>query len=261
MTRSLVHLGPVNADRLSQRDALQRVRDLVHAGQGGIVVTPNVDHIVLATKLPRLREAYRRAALSLADGQPLLWMARLLGRPLPEKISGSDFITPLMAQAAVANWGVFLVGAREEVSRAAAARLEAEYPGLRVVGRETAVWNGHHAPEVVDAIRRSGARIVIVALGCPKQEMWMLQHASMVAPAVCFGLGGTLDFLAGEVPRAPRWMSRSGLEWVYRLAQDPKRLAYRYLVRDLQIIPLFARMLFQNLTARLRGPRVRPVST
>jgi N-acetylglucosaminyldiphosphoundecaprenol N-acetyl-beta-D-mannosaminyltransferase len=260
MTRSLVHFGPVVADRLTQQDALQRVRALVEAGSGGIVVTPNVDHIVQAHALPRLQEAYRRAALSLADGQPLLWMARLLRRPLPEKVSGSDFIHPLMALAAAEGWGVFLVGAREATSQAAAARLEAEHPGLRVVGRDTTMWNGLHAPAVVGAIQASGARIVIVALGCPKQELWMLQHAALAAPAVCFGLGGTLDFLAGDVPRAPRWMSRAGLEWTYRLAQDPRRLAHRYLVRDLQIVPLFARMLWRQLLHRPRTVRARPVS-
>jgi N-acetylglucosaminyldiphosphoundecaprenol N-acetyl-beta-D-mannosaminyltransferase len=249
------------ADRLTQRDALARVQALVQAGQGGIVVTPNVDHIVLSQGHPRLREAYRRAALSLADGQPLLWMARLLGRPLPEKISGSDFVTPLMALAAQESWGVFLIGASEDVSQTAAAALVAAHPRLRIVGRDTSIWRGVHSPEVVDAIRTSGARIVVVALGCPKQEMWMLQHAAMVAPAVAFGLGGTLDFLAGAVPRAPRWMSRAGLEWVYRLAQDPRRLMHRYLVRDVQIVPLFAGMFLRDLLTRLRPSRIRPVST
>jgi N-acetylglucosaminyldiphosphoundecaprenol N-acetyl-beta-D-mannosaminyltransferase len=253
MTRKLVPLGPLAVDRITTSRALARIDGLIRHGRGGFVVTPNVDHIVLANQLPRLREAYKKASLSLADGQPLLWMSRALGRPIPEKISGSDFIYTLAAHAVARDYGVFLYGASEAVSAKAAEVLTERFPGLRIVGRDTTAWPNAHPERVVQKIKDSGAQIVIVALGCPKQEAWMLQHSSDIRPAMAFGLGGSLDFVAGKVKRAPRWMSRSGLEWSYRLAREPRRMAHRYLVRDRKIVPLFLGM----LATRLRGPRRR----
>lgn len=251
-----VTIGPLRVDRVTRQDALDRIDDLVRGGHGGYVVTPNVDHIVLARRIPELREAYRRAALSLADGQPVLWMARGLGSPLPEKVSGSDLIDPLMGRAARQGWGVFLFGANPAVSAAARARLLERHPSLRIVGFDTSVWRADEPPSrepspVVENVRRSGAQLVIVALGNPKQELWMLRHAQAIRPAVAVGLGGSLDFVAGAVRRAPRWMSDAGLEWIYRLVQEPGRLAYRYLVRDAQILPIFAGEVLQ----RARAPR------
>ena len=237
-----VRIGAVHVDRVTQGGALAAIRRLVEARKGGYVVTPNVDHVVLASPGSALAEAYRNASLSLADGQPILWMARLLGTPLPEKVSGSDLLDPLMAEAARHGWGVFLFGASDAVSLRAAARLEARHPGLFIVGRDTSRWNPQDpasSQRVVAAIRDSGADLVVVALGCPKQELWMARHADALGSAVAIGLGGSLDFAAGAVPRAPQWMANAGLEWLYRLSREPRRLAYRYLVRDVQIVPVF----------------------
>lgn len=228
------------------------------AGQGGFVATPNVDHIVLAHGDARLRDAYAQASLSLPDGQLVVWMARLLGSPAPERVSGSDLIGPLMAGAAARNRKVFFFGATEAISREAERRLVARHPGLRVVGRDCSLWSADDttAPDesgVVRAVRQSGADLVIVALGAPRQELWMARHARALAPAVAIGLGASLDFVAGAVPRAPAWVSDAGLEWLYRLAQEPRRLAYRYLVRDPQILPIFAVALARRLRRRGAG--------
>jgi N-acetylglucosaminyldiphosphoundecaprenol N-acetyl-beta-D-mannosaminyltransferase len=259
MNRHLIQLGPVVVDRVTTAGALAHIGALIRTRRGGFVVTPNVDHIVLASHSAPLRMAYRRAALSLADGQPVLWMARLLGTPLPEKISGSDFIEPLMRRAAAQGWGVFLYGATAAVSARAASRLERRHPGLRIVGRETTRWDGQRDPALAARIRASGADLVVVALGCPKQEAWMLAHHDLLGGAVALGLGGTLDFLAGAIPRAPQWMSRAGLEWAFRLAREPRRLAHRYLVRDAAIVPLFVRMVVDRV--RRGGADVSAVSS
>lgn len=217
---------------------------MVDRRQGGYVVTPNVDHVCLAQRSAALREAYRASSLSLPDGQPLMWMSRLLGNPLPEKVSGSDFVVPLLELAGRRGWRVYLFGATPEVSEKAARRISDRFPGLRIVGRNTSRWDPGDAPSssedpVVREIRKSNTDIVIVALGCPKQELWMHRHRDALGGAVALGLGGSLDFLAGAVRRAPAWISSSGFEWLYRLAQEPGRLAHRYLVRDTQIIPIF----------------------
>jgi len=241
-------IGHVPFDLVTRDQALETLDTLLSAGHGGYVVTPNIDHIVMAQRRRDLRPLYRDAALSLMDGQPVAWMARLLGARQATRISGSDLLDPLMALAAARQHPVFLFGARAAVAAEAARRLTRRHPGLRIVGRDSRLWDVDDPtpPEdspVVAAIRASGARVVVTALGAPKQEIWMARHAAAIAPAIAIGLGASLDFAAGTVSRAPAWISNAGLEWLYRLAQEPGRLAYRYLVRDLQILPIFLRQL------------------
>jgi N-acetylglucosaminyldiphosphoundecaprenol N-acetyl-beta-D-mannosaminyltransferase len=248
-----VRIGRVHFDAVTQRGALDAVERLIESGAGGYVVTPNVDHVVLAARSRELARIYRNASLSLADGQPIMWMARLLRAPLPEKVSGSDLLDPLMATAARRGWRVFLFGASPDVSALAEEKLRAAHPRLRIVGRDTSAWNPsdeHSSNGVIDAVRRTGAELVVVSLGAPKQELWMARHAAALGPAVAIGLGGSLDFAAGAVRRAPHWMSRAGLEWLFRLSREPRRLAHRYLVRDAQILPVFAAALIRRYLLR-----------
>lgn len=240
------HIGHVPFDPITRVDAVGAIDRLIAQQRGGYVVTPNIDHIVMAQQKAALRPIYMNASLSLPDGQPVVWMTRLLRTPVPERVSGSDLIEPLMAMAAAKRYPVFLFGAQPAVSEEAARRLTLRHPGLAIVGRDTSMWDANDATPpadspIVRAIHASGARLVVLALGCPKQEMWMARHAAALAPAVTIGLGASLDFVAGVVKRAPAWVSAAGLEWAYRLAQEPGRLAYRYLVRDPLIIPIVAR--------------------
>lgn len=245
--RKRLKLGRIHADHLTFAQALDEIVAAARRGEGGFVVTPNVDHVVLAEDDEELVACYREALLSLVDGMPLLWLSRVLGHPLPEKISGSDLVAPLCARAAEEGLGVYLLGAREGVGARAAERLIAEHPGLKVVGVHSPPLGFEKDPDVLDhtlaRVREAHPHLVLVALGCPKQEKFMRAHARHLAPAVLLGIGATLDFLAGEVRRAPAWMSRAGLEWAYRLAQEPTRMAERYLVRDRAIGGIAARML------------------
>jgi N-acetylglucosaminyldiphosphoundecaprenol N-acetyl-beta-D-mannosaminyltransferase len=244
MPTSRITLGPVPVDAVTFAGALERVEQLVQARAGGAVFTPNVDHVVLAHENERLRDAYSRASLSLADGMPLLWTARLLGTPLPEKISGSDFVVPLLERAAQRGWGVYFLGGAPGVAAKARDAIVAQLPALRIVGIDAPRIDVDEAPAerepVIDRIRASGADVVLVALGAPKQEIWIDQVRSALAPAVLLGVGASLDFIAGTVPRAPRWMSRSGLEWLYRLGREPRRMWKRYLVRDPKFVLVMA---------------------
>ncbi|RYF07416.1 MAG: glycosyltransferase, partial [Deltaproteobacteria bacterium] len=232
---------------LSFATALQAVDELVEARQGGYVVTPNVDHVCLAETSLELRDAYFAANLSLADGMPLIWLARLMKTPLPEKISGSDLLLPLLERAAHRGWGVYFLGGMPGIGEAAADKLRSQIPGLNIVGTLSPPLGFERDPaqnsSVLQAIAAARPQLLMVALGCPKQELWMHQHAAHFAPAVAFGIGATLDFVAGKVRRAPSWMSQAGLEWVYRLAQEPRRMASRYLVRDRAILRIALRML------------------
>lgn len=240
-----VSLGKIYAHALTQAEAIDRIVDRAATGAGGYVVTPNVDHICLAQQEPRLRQAYDDAFLALADGQPLLWMAKARGKHLPEKVSGSDLIVPLLTKAAEKGLRTYFLGATLEVCAEAAETLRATIPGLQIVGWSSPTYN----PDVVsdevrlafDDLVAAKPDLVLIALGNPKQEYLLHDFQSQFHPAVGLAIGASLDFIAGRVDRAPAWMSEKGLEWAYRLFKEPKRLWRRYLVRDRAILGIFLR--------------------
>ncbi len=247
-----LQLGPVPIDAVTRDDALEAVEALVRRGAGGAVFTPNVDHIMIADENARMREAYARANLSLADGMPVLWASRLLGHPLPEKVSGSDFVPLLLDHAAERAWRVYFLGGAPGVAELAREKLRERLPRLQVVGVDVPQIDADDPPErwqpVVDRIREARPHLVFVALGAPKQEIFINAVREELRPAVLLAVGGSLDFVAGTIPRAPRWMSRSGLEWLFRLSREPRRLWRRYLLRD----PKFVLLLGREMLARAR---------
>lgn len=245
-----VPLGRIHAHPLRFEEALDAIVQLARAGAGGTVLTPNVDHVVLAEHDDALVAAYRDASLSLVDGKPLVWLGKLLGRPFPDKISGSDLVEPLAERAAREDLSIFLLGAKEGVGARAADALRARSPKLRIAGVLSPPLGFDADPaldqRVVDEVRAARPSLVLVALGAPRQELWMHAHRAALAPAVLLGIGGTLDFLAGEKVRAPRIVSEVGLEWAFRLAQEPRRMAERYLVRDRAFFGIALRTLRQH---------------
>lgn len=256
--RHRVRFGRLWVDALAFDDAIAAVRDLIQRGQGGAIFTPNVDHVVLADTDDRFRRAYRRASLSFADGVPLVWTSRLLGKRIPEKLSGSDMLVPIVQLAAEQRWGVYLLGGQPGAAAIAAERLQ-EMCGVRVVGVDAAAvsadGSGPDDAAVIERIRAARPDILFVALGTPKQELWIARTLNELRPTVCIGVGASLDFISGHQTRAPQWMSNAGLEWAYRLVREPRRMWRRYLLRG----PRFIGILFR--TARLlRAQRVREVS-
>lgn len=253
--RRRVRLGRIYADDLTFEGALDACVALARSGGGGFVVTPNVDHVVLAERDPALLAAYDDAALSLVDGMPLMWLARAGGTPLPEKISGSDLAEPLAARAAAEGLSVYFLGAREGVGQRAADALVNRHPALHVAGVFSPPLGFEKDAAATDAViarvREAAPAFVFVALGCPKQELFMHHHFRAMAPSVLLGIGATLDFLAGEVRRAPPVLSKLGLEWAYRLAKEPRRMASRYLGRDLEIGPIAVRSLLRPRSDRV----------
>lgn len=256
MTRTRTPIGPLVVDRMTTSNALARIDGLIRHGRGGFVVNPNAEQLMLAERLPRLREAYRKSSLSIAQGQSLRWMSLALRRPIPERISGVDFLLNLAEHAAARDYGVFLVGSSEAVSAKVAEQLQARFPGLRIVGRDTSAWPHSHPQRLMRRIRESGAKIVLVGHGCPVQEAWMLQHSEHIQPAVAFGVTSGFEKLAAEAKSAPRWMSRIGLAWSYHYVCTPCRVMHRYVVEHVRIAPLFLRV----LVARLRGVQRRPIT-
>ena len=248
-----IRIGGLPIDVLTFGQAMDAVESLIVSRAGGSVFTPNVDHVVQFAEDARLRTAYEGATLSLADGMPIVWASRLLGKPLPEKVSGSDLVMPLLQRAATRGWRVFLLGGAEGVAEAARSRLEVDAPGLNVVGTMSPRIDLDEPAErrapVVEAVRATSPDLVLVAFGAPKQELFIAEVREALRPAVLLGIGASLDFIAGVVPRAPGWMSRHGLEWAFRLAREPRRLWRRYLLRD----PKFAVILVRSLREARRS--------
>ncbi|HEX4446378.1 MAG TPA: WecB/TagA/CpsF family glycosyltransferase [Polyangiaceae bacterium] len=243
--RRRVQIGRISIDALRFDEAIDAIDDLVSAGEGGMVFTPNVDHVVMAEEDVRLREAYASADLSLVDGVPVLWAARALGSPLPEKLSGSDLIEPLVARGAERGWRIYLLGGRDGVAARAKQIFEREYPGVRIVGVSSPMVDLSDSlaeqESILASIRQARPDLLFLALGAPKQEIWGHRIREAVKPAVILGIGASLDFVAGTASRAPEWVSSVGLEWLYRLAQEPRRLWKRYLVRDPKFVAIVAR--------------------
>ncbi|HTL67389.1 MAG TPA: WecB/TagA/CpsF family glycosyltransferase [Lacunisphaera sp.] len=229
--RAPVAILGVPLDPLTVDETLARIAAMVDTGRPHYVVTPNVDFLVQARSDAALRRILGEADLVLCDGQPLVWASRWLGNPLPERVAGADLAPRLLAQAERLGHRVFLLGAAPEANAAAVARLRLRHPRLVIAGSFAPPFRPLAEMDHADIIRRVRAaqpHLLLVGFGCPKQEKWMAMHYRELGVPVCLGLGATIDFLAGRVRRAPGWMHRAGLEWTYRLWQEPRRLFRRY---------------------------------
>jgi len=200
---------------------------------GRVVITPNLDHAVQFGKNPALRHAYEKAALVVADGAPLVWASRLGGgAELPERVAGSDLAPLVLKLGASRGVSVFLLGAGPGVAERARAQIETIYPGVQVIGVESPPFGFEKDLAYCRALaqRLSALRpqLLLVGLGAPKQELWATEYAGQLGAKVILCVGATIDFLAGEIPRAPLWMQRRGLEWLYRASTQPGRLVPRY---------------------------------
>ena len=239
-----VEMLGVELDPLTMRQAVETVlswtRDDV-APRCRYVVTPNVDHIVLLQHHAGLQAAYEEADLILADGAPVVWASHLLGRSLPDRIPGSD-LTPAIFAAVPADQPlkIFLLGAMPGVAEVAATNIQQRWPQVRVTGCYSPPFGFEKSPaennKILDLIAAAAPDLLVVGVGAPKQELWVHQNCERIAARAALCVGATIDFLAGEKSRAPKWMRRVGLEWAHRLATEPRRLASRY-ARDAWIFP------------------------
>jgi N-acetylglucosaminyldiphosphoundecaprenol N-acetyl-beta-D-mannosaminyltransferase len=234
-------------NNVSLEEVFDAVSRQIEAREPGYILTPNVDHVCDFQKRADFRDAYREGFLVLADGAPIMWAAKAFGTPLKRKISGSDLVYWLTEYAAQKGYSVFLFGAAEGVADEAAEILKTRYPGLKIAGTYSPPLGFEKNPETdaeaVRIIREANPDICYVALGSPKQDLWNFHHYRDTGVPIHIGVGGSLDFVAGRTKRAPVWIQKCGLEWVWRLCQEPRRLWRRYLVNDMQIIPLFLREL------------------
>jgi N-acetylglucosaminyldiphosphoundecaprenol N-acetyl-beta-D-mannosaminyltransferase len=242
----------VQIDPLSMSEAVDRLWSWTQSPEQGcrFVVTPNADHVVMLSHNGGLKAAYDDAGLVLVDGMPVLAAARLLRRPIPGRVTGSDLV-PALFQSTTERGSlrIFLLGAAPGVGERAAANIARQWPRVEIAGvyspplgfERSEAENGG----ILDRIRQAKPDVLVVGLGAPKQELWVHQHRGQIAAPVALCVGATIDFLAGEKKRAPRWMQRAGLEWLHRMASEPRRLARRY-ARDAWVFP---KLVWRELTA------------
>lgn len=227
-------------DNLTMGETLNEIDKLIQKKNCSYVVTPNVDHIVRLEKDEELQKVYKNASLILTDGKPLIWISKWYKTPIKEKISGSDLFPKVCELAANKNYTMYLLGAAEGVADTAAKNLMQKYKGLNIVGTYSPPFGFEKDKKELDKIKEQIQKvhpdILIVGLGCPKQEKFMYHHCKELGVPISFGLGASIDFEAGNIKRAPKWMSNHGLEWLYRFSKEPKRLFKRYFVDDLKII-------------------------
>ena len=224
-------------DNVTASEAVAGIEQMVASRHPHYLVTANVDFLVQAQTDVELRRILMEAHMVLCDGTPLVWASRILGNRLPERVAGSDLVPILLRVAARKGYRVFLLGATPEAVEEAAKRIQRDHPSLHLAG--------HYSPpfkmllrmdheEIKRRIHEAQPDLLFVAFGCPKAEKWISMHYRDLAVPVVIGVGATIDFLAGRVKRAPRWMQHGGLEWVYRMACEPRRLFKRYM-KDLWV--------------------------
>ena len=234
--RKLVIILCAPIDNLNMQEALARIEEFIRIGRKigktHQIATVNADFVVKALSDPELRYLLQEADMATADGMPLVWGARLLGTPLEERVAGADMIPALAEISAQKGYSMFFLGAAPGVAARAGDILRAKHPDLKIVGILSPPQSSvlEMDPAIIEAIKNAKPDILLVAFGNPKQEKWIGMYGRELGVPVMIGVGGTFDFIAGQTKRAPLWMQNIGLEWTFRLAQEPRRLWKRYVV-------------------------------
>ncbi len=251
----------VPIDNLDMAQTLDRLEHFVEigraTGRGHQVATVNLDFITNALGDPELLGLLQGASLTMPDGMPVVWGARLLGEPMRERVAGVDAVLGLAERAARKGYSLYLLGAAPGVAHRAAEILREKFPGLKIVGVSSPVVRKDAETDefVIEEIRSAQPDILLVAFGNPKQEKWIGRYGAELCVPVMIGVGGTLDFISGAKKRAPRWMQNSGFEWTFRLAQEPGRLWRRYGKNMLVCAPQLAKQWWTIKMIRAYEPR------
>lgn len=238
-----VELFGLTLDAVTLQEAVGRVETFIAEPGTHQFVAVNVDKVVKASRDPEIRSAINSADLVTADGQPIVWASRLLGRSLPERVTGIDLMMALLQLADRHGLSVYLLGAKPEVVGRVAARLTRDYPGIRIAGVQDGYFAPTQEPSIVARIAEAAPDLLFVGISSPTKERFLAQWRDQLNARFVMGVGGAFDVYAGVTRRAPSWMQRVGLEWLFRLIQEPRRMWRRYLVDDMQ----FVRLLVQEL--------------
>ena len=229
-----VRMFGISVASITLSEASEVFSEMARKKETRVIFTANAEHIALLTSNREFQKAYHEADFVLADGMPLVWFSRLIGERLPERVTGSDLLPELCRMAERKSLKVFFLGGTEDVTPKAIENLLKRFPSMNVVGFATPWIDFAHDEKIhsdlLETINQSGADIVFIGFGAPKQEVWIARNQKKLKTGIVLAVGGTFDFLAGKTIRAPLWMQKTGLEWFWRLIHEPKRLWRRYLI-------------------------------
>ena len=243
---TVVMVADVPVHAVDVRGALAQVDSFIHTRVPHYNIAINAAKVVSYQEDAALRDAIDGAHLLTVDGQAVVWAARALGQPVPERVAGADLMEELLAHSARRGYSVYLFGAKQDVVEECVARAQQQYPGLVIAGCRNGYFKAEQEAAIVAEIREARPDILFLGFGSPKKEYFMKTHYRELGVPFVMGVGGTFDVFAGRVSRAPRWMQRAGLEWSYRLAQEPRRMWKRYLVGNTRFLSLVARDLWKR---------------
>jgi N-acetylglucosaminyldiphosphoundecaprenol N-acetyl-beta-D-mannosaminyltransferase len=228
-------------DRLDMRETLDRCQMAIESGSFAQHMAINAAKVVAMQDDPELRAIVRRCELITADGQSVVWASRLLGDPVRTRVTGIDLMQELISRAECQGWRVFILGARADVLETAVARLRERHPRLVLAGYRDGYFGEEDDEDVAKEIARTRPDILLVAISSPRKEYFLGRHGRALGTPFVMGVGGAVDIMAGHARRAPRWMQVLGLEWLFRLVQEPRRLLRRYAVTNARFVWLVVR--------------------
>lgn len=229
-------------NNVSMEETIAEIEQMIASDGKHYIIPINVDVVMKIEKDAYLKQIVNEAHMVLVDGKPLIWVSKLHKQAVKAKISGSDLVPLLSETAADKGYRIFILGGKEGVAEQAKSELEKKYPTIQIVGTYAPPFGFEKDKAECEKINRKISEgkpdILIVCFGCPKQEKWIYENYQLYDAKVSICAGATVDFLAGNVKRAPKWMSEHGLEWFYRFLQEPKRLFKRYFIDDIKIMGL-----------------------
>lgn len=226
MNKRLEILG-VGVDRVSSSEALARIATFITEGRATgashQIVTANAEIIYQASKNEKMRTVINQAQLVTADGSGVVWASKQLGEPLAERVTGIDLVNSICAASAQYGWKLYILGSAPGVADTAAQNICDKYPGCNIIGTHHGYFDEKEEQKILEELREQKPDVLFVALGAPKQEYWIAEHVSVLGIPVAMGIGGSMDVLSGNVKRAPQWMQKLSLEWLYRVLIQPTR--------------------------------------
>jgi N-acetylglucosaminyldiphosphoundecaprenol N-acetyl-beta-D-mannosaminyltransferase len=239
----------IGIDALTTDETLELAAATVEERGFAQHVCVNAAKVVAIRRDPALHSIVERCEIVSADGQSVVWASRLLGRPLPERVNGTELMYRLFALAEERGWSVYVLGAKADVLEQALERMRTDHPALQIAGARDGYFADAEAGAVAAEIAAATPDLLFVAISSPRKERFLGEHGRALGVPFVMGVGGSIDIVAGVTRRAPKWMRNAGLEWLYRLVQEPRRLGRRYLVTNMQFTALVAR----ELARRRRG--------
>lgn len=235
--RGRIKLLGIDIDNINMKETINKIELLIEKKKPSLVITPNVHHINILQKDNEFRKIYKHASLVIPDSTPLLWLSKILGIHLKERVTGSDLLPLFSKIAGEKGYRLFFLGAAPGIAKKAAKALIQKNPGLEITGTYSPYFGFENDEKenrkIVDMIKKCSPDVLFVCLGPPKQEKWSWKHKDKINVPVIICVGAAFDFVGSKVKRAPKWIQKLGLEWFFRLCQEPRRLWKRYLIGNI----------------------------